>query len=253
MTLSCQYFTKIHLRSYLTMGAQIHAMIAASAALVMLVTALLVRKLRYEVFYVTHIAGYIILLINVAFHRPDFALIAIIITLFAGSMWASDRILRGCRILWYAYDNRATITSLPHGGTRIVLRRSPSRAVPGTHCFLWIPKIRAIETHPFTIVSATPYSLELVVAAYDGFTNDLHTYALKHPGVSLRASIDGPYGAVPNFAKVADKVVLVAGGSGASFTFGVALDMIKKLGNSTKTRIDFIWAVKEQGENFLLC
>ena len=243
----CVFFTKIHDRALLIELPQIHAMTAASAAFVMLVTALLVKKLRYEVFYVTHIAMYSLLLINVAFHRPDFTLKAIIITLFAASMWSSDRILRGFRILWYTYDNRATITPLPHGGTRIVLRRSPSRAVPGTHCFLWIPKIRAIETHPFTIVSTTPYSLELVVAAYDGFTNDLHTYAQKHPGDSLRASIDGPYGAIPNFAKVADKVVLVAGGSGASFTFGVALDMIKKLGNSTKTSIQFIWTVKEEG------
>jgi NAD(P)H-flavin reductase len=87
-----------------------------------------------------------------------------------------------------------------------------------------------------------------VVAAYDGFTNDLHTYALKHPGDSLSASIDGPYGAIPNFATVADKVIFVAGGSGASFTFGVALDMIKNLGDSTKTTIDFIWTVKEQGK-----
>jgi predicted ferric reductase len=119
--------------------------------------------------------------------------------------------------------------------------------VPGTHCFLWVPRIRALESHPFTIVSVTPYSLELVIAAYDGFTRGLHSYAINNPGVSLRASIDGPYGAVPDFARTADKVILVAGGSGASFTFGVALNIIHKLGDSRRISIEFIWTVKDQG------
>lgn len=61
--------------------------------------------------------------------------------------------------------------------------------------------------------------------------------------------MDGPYGATPDFVKSADKVMLIAGGSGASFTFGVALDMLKKLGTSTKTTIQFIWAVKDNGGN----
>jgi predicted ferric reductase len=112
---------------------------------------------------------------------------------------------------------------------------------------LWIPRIRLIETHPFTIVSSTATSIEFVIAAYDGFTKDLRQYALKHPGASLRASIDGPYGSTPDLTKTADKVVFISGGSGASYTFGVALDMLKKLGSSTKTTIDFIWTVKEHG------
>jgi len=86
-----------------------------------------------------------------------------------------------------------------------------------------------------------------VIAAYDGFTNDLHAYSINNPGVSLRASIDGPYGAVPDFARTADKIILVAGGSGASFTFGLALDIIRKIGDSRIFSIEFIWAVKDQG------
>jgi predicted ferric reductase len=247
ITLMCEAFTKLRRTGILIELSQIHGMIAASAIFVILATAILLRKMRYELFYVTHIMIYILILINAGFHRPDFALKTVIITIFTASMWSSDRILRLCRILWYSYGNGATITPLPNGGTRIVLRRSPSRAVPGTHCFLWIPKIRLAETHPFTVVSVTSHALEFVVASYDGFTKDLHEYATQHPGASLRSSIDGPYGAIPAFAKDADKVVLIAGGSGASFTIAVALDMVKKFGDSTKTTIDFVWAVKEQG------
>ncbi|KAF8851173.1 hypothetical protein BDZ45DRAFT_632015 [Acephala macrosclerotiorum] len=239
-------FEKIHGPALLLEPAQIDGMTAVSALFVLLVFALLIRRVRYEVFYISHILMFMLFIITAAMHQPDMTDKAIIMTILSGAMWSSDRILRGLRILWYASDNRATITPLPHGGTRIVLRRSPSRSVPGTHCFLWIPKIRAIETHPFTIVSKTPYSLELVVAAYDGFTNDLHKYAVKNPGTSLRASFDGPYGSLPNFAKVADKVILIAGGSGASFTFGVALDICRKLRSTSKITIDFIWTVREQ-------
>jgi NAD(P)H-flavin reductase len=90
--------------------------------------------------------------------------------------------------------------------------------------------------------------LELVISAHDGFTNDLYKYAMKNPGAVLRASIDGPYGAIPDFSKTTDKVILVAGGSGASFTFGIALDMIKKLGDKPKPTIELIWTVREQGK-----
>jgi predicted ferric reductase len=236
----CESFNKLHFKGILIELPQIHAMIAASAVLVILVTATFLRRMRYEAFCVTHITMYMLILINVGFHRHEFALKTVIVAVFASSMWCLDRILRFCRILWYSYENRATITPLPNGGTRITLPRSPCRAIPGTHCFLWIPRIRAAETHPFTIVAATAHSLELVVASYDAFTKDLHKYAVEHPGARLRTSIDGPYGAISNFNKDMDKVVLIAGGSGASLTFGVALDMIKKLESSTKISIEFI-------------
>ena len=247
--LQCVYFHQENMLSELRETEQFYGMTAVAAFFVILVTAIAVRKLRYELFYIIHITMYILIIVMIALHRPEFATKTVIITIVAGSMWGLDRILRGSRILYNSINNHATLHPLPNGGTRIVLRRSSSRTVPGTHCFLWIPKIRLIETHPFTIVSATPTSLDLVIAAYDGFTNDLHQYAVKSPGVSLRASIDGPYGALPNFAKVADKVILIAGGSGASFTFGVALDMIKKVSDSSNLSIDFIWTVREQGRS----
>ncbi|KAE8443730.1 hypothetical protein EG329_001410 [Mollisiaceae sp. DMI_Dod_QoI] len=246
ITICTAFKDKMHRPGILLKTPQINGMTAVVALFVMLVFALLIRRVRYEVFYISHILMFMLFIINAALHQPEVKAKVVIITILSGAMWSSDRVLRGLRTLWYAYDNRATITPLPHGGTRIVLQRSPSRSVPGTHCFLWIPKIRAIETHPFTIVSKTPYSLELVVAAYDGFTNDLHNYALKNPGATLRASFDGPYGALPNFTEVADKVILIAGGSGASFTFGVALDIIRKLRSTSKMTIEFVWTVREQ-------
>jgi len=86
-------------------------------------------------------------------------------------------------------------------------------------------------------VSTEP--LEFVVSAHNGFTKDLHAYAAKTPGASLKASVDGPYGTLLDFARY-DKIVLVAGGSGASFTFAVAMDLVKRLEASAKTMIEFV-------------
>ncbi|PBP16407.1 hypothetical protein BUE80_DR012863, partial [Diplocarpon rosae] len=219
---------------------------AGAAAVVSALCATFVRRARYELFYVSHVLMFIVLIISVGLHQPGLSNRVAIMTLLAGALWSSDRILRACRLLWYSYDNRAVITPLPRGGTRIVLSRSPSRAVPGTHCFLWIPQIRFAETHPFTIVSTSGASVTLVISAQHGFTDDLYRYALQNTGAVLRASIDGPYGAPPRCTEGADKLILLAGGSGASFTCGVALEAIKKLADRPHTTIDFIWTVREQ-------
>jgi predicted ferric reductase len=202
---------------------QIMGIVAGFAMVFMLTTALKLRRVRYEAFYVVHIVMCMLVVIAVGMHRPEFGTKSVYIIIFSAYIWFSDRFLRGTRMLWNAVSNHATLYPLAHGRVRVVMRRTPWRAVPGAHVFIWIPKVRAIETHPFTIVSTNP--LEVVVSSQDGFTRDLFSPALKRPGAVLTASCDGPYGTLPNFAKF-HHVILVAGGSGATFTTGVALDLI---------------------------
>ncbi|KAL1854549.1 hypothetical protein Plec18170_004639 [Paecilomyces lecythidis] len=88
---------------------------------------------------------------------------------------------------------------------------------------------------------------EFIIRVHDGFTRDLWKHAsitsAEHEKKKLRCSIDGGYGQVLDF-KQFDRVVLVAGGSGASFTFAVAMDLIRK--ESGVKSIDFIWAVRSK-------
>ncbi|RDW64032.1 hypothetical protein BP5796_10534 [Coleophoma crateriformis] len=226
---------------------QICAMVAGISMVLIGATATFLRKMQYEVFYVIHVTLFLLILITVAMHRPSLAEKAVYIPIVTGCLWAADRIVRLGRLLWNLYGTRAHLTPLANGGTRIVLSRSSTSVVPGAHCMLWIPAIRSLESHPFTIASSTATTLEFVVSAQDGFTRHLHEYAVRNPGASLRASFHGPYGVFPNLSKSAERVVLVAGGSGASFTFGVALDMIAKVGVGSSTKsIDFIWVVKHR-------
>ncbi|KAH8685737.1 ferric reductase like transmembrane component [Tricladium varicosporioides] len=235
--------SKSHSLLTLIEDKQIMGITAGFAMLISLSTALLLRKLRYEIFYVVHIVMFMLIVITVAMHRPNPKSKSVYIMVFTGSIWVADRLIRFAKISFFTFGNSATITPLSHGGTQIVMKKSPFGARPGAHCFLWIPGVRAAETHPFTITSVNP--LKLVVKAHDGFTRDLHRAALEAPGRVLRASVDGPYGTQPNFTTF-NKVVLIAGGSGASYTFGVVIDLLRKIGQSKGTSIEFIWVVKNK-------
>lgn len=222
------------------------AIVAVISMLIMLLTALTFRRPQYEVFYIIHIILFMLVIIAVGMHRPELQTKSIYIIIFSACIWLSDRLLRGSRIFIHSFGNRATLYPLSHDGVRIVMQRTPWRSVPGTHIFLWIPKARAIETHPFTIVSTNP--LEVVLSSYDGFTRDLSSLASRMPGIMLRASCDGPYGVRPNFAKF-DTVILVAGGSGASFTVGVAINLVRTLSSDAAGPvIHMIWAIRNEGK-----
>ncbi|KAB8209718.1 ferric reductase like transmembrane component-domain-containing protein [Aspergillus parasiticus] len=199
-----------------------------------------VRK-SYEVFYMVHLLMFILIMIMVGMHRPKISTQSLVIVIFTSCMWFSDRLLRLAKICWFAVGNHAMVTALPGDTVLVRLSRNVS-CRPGSHVFLWLPSIRFFETHPFTMVSSSPP--EFVIRAYDGFTRDLYYLAHKKHGQLLRCSMDGEYGQVPNFMEF-DKVILVAGGSGASFTFAIALGLLETLAaRNTSKQIEFLWAIR---------
>jgi predicted ferric reductase len=218
--------------------------VAGMCMLIMGITAVLLRKMQYETFYTIHITLFLLCVVATAFHHPDPDDMAIWAMVFVGAIWSFDRLLRIARISYYAAGNNATVTALPNGGIRIVIKRNSVRAVAGSHIFLWIPSIRAFETHPFTISETSP--LTVVVKAHDGFTKSLLKKATENPGAVLRASMEGPYGIVPNLNHF-DYFIFIAGGSGGTYTFGLACDLVRRLGPNSQTVIDFVWSVRNEG------
>lgn len=112
--------------------------------------------------------------------------------------------------------------------------------------FLWLPSVRLFERNPFTMVSSS--SPEFVIRVYDGFTRDLYSLAQQKLGQVFRCSMDVGYGQVPNFMDF-DRAILVAGGSGASFTFAIALDLIEQLpSRNVSSPIGFLRVVRSLGK-----
>ncbi|KAI0107018.1 ferric reductase NAD binding domain-containing protein [Nemania sp. FL0031] len=227
--------------------------ISGAAMFLILLSVFLIKRTRYEVFYVAHIVLFIVSLVTLGLHRPEWVRRIPVITLFAGGLWFSDRLLRGVRLLCNLLNNEAMITALPgidggdKCGTRVLLKKPFARATPGAHCFLWVPGVRAFETHPFTIVSNGPDGLELVAQTEDGFTRSL--YEMAQAGKSgIWAAADGPYGAVHDLADY-DKILLVAGGSGVTFALGLALNALESRSASVgvekqQQEISLIWATR---------
>ncbi|KAF4979832.1 hypothetical protein FZEAL_4048 [Fusarium zealandicum] len=227
----------------LTERDEIFGMVASGSFLVLVFAGAVVRTWWYELFYYLHVTFWLLAIIMTGLHQPEPSKKIIYATCVAAGIWGLERLIRLIRLAVNSTNNSATLTPLPNGGTRVKLAKSPLGSASGKHGFLWIPAIRAAETHPFTMVATDP--LEFVVAAHDGFTQTLHKYAEQNPGTQLKASVEGPYGAFPD-AREYDKVVLVAGGSGASFTVGAALDMLKKLRDDEEKEVLFIWMIKNQ-------
>lgn len=166
--------------------------------------------------------------------------------LIATSIYTLDRALRFTRFFYYLPSTYATLTPLPSSNaTRVTLSRSMAQASPGSHVFLYIPSIRLLQTHPFTMVNREP--VEFVISARDGFTKSLFEAACKKPDMKVRAGIEGAYGSVPD-TKGYERVVLFAGGSGATFAFALAVDWARKHGVESKARLDFVWSVRTVGK-----
>ncbi|GKT50949.1 ferric/cupric reductase transmembrane component 2 [Colletotrichum spaethianum] len=236
------YFIESGNLERLRVHEEIYGIVSGFTFLVVVLAGAVVRLWYYELSYILHVSGFAISMVLVGLHQPELSKKIIFITAVAAGIWIFDRAVRLVRVVVYSFNNTATVHPLPNGGTRIIMKKAPYGARSGEHCFLWIPKIRALEMHPFTIAAMDP--LEFVINSYDGFTRDLHEYAVRHPGATLKASVEGSYGTLPNPAEY-DKVILVAGGSGASFTVGMALNLLKQLTRISGQSIVFVWMVKE--------
>ncbi|KAI0156022.1 ferric reductase transmembrane component 5 [Pestalotiopsis sp. NC0098] len=219
--------------------------IAGCAMFVIALTALLFMERTYELFYVAHITLFMVATIATGLHRPEWIDRIPIVMIMIAVTWTLDRLTRFSWMVARSVNNEARLELLPNGGTKVTLKKPLKRAAPGSHCFLWIPRAQLFETHPFTIVSNGPSGLELVAKAHDGFTKSLHELAQTEKGqeANLFASVDGPYGTCPNPASY-EKLVLVVGGTGATFAFGMIMDLLQRSEADANPQVHLVWAVK---------
>lgn len=63
----------------------------------------------------------------------------------------------------------------------------------------------------------------------------------------MRVGVEGAYGCVPEVSRY-DTVVLMAGGSGATFAFALAVEWAKKNDAESKGKCILVWSVRTAGE-----
>ncbi|KAG6860264.1 hypothetical protein C0995_013508 [Termitomyces sp. Mi166 len=239
------------------------------------------RRRHYEAFLVIHFAMVLIILLGGYFHVRENAEGNHIWPAFL--IWGLERTIRGIRILTYntGYFKKGSLEQYGHFEVlsphlvRLTLRRPTyMHWRPGQNAYLTIPGISGLllEAHPFTISTIDApldaawdessdkdpikkedsasepdvdyKTLTFLIRVRSGFTKRL----LHASGGTqeLKVILDGPYGSPPSLQGF-DTVVLVAGGSGVSFTLPLFLDVIRraKEGATDLQKVIFIWAIRD--------
>ncbi|KAF9873532.1 ferric reductase like transmembrane component [Colletotrichum karsti] len=226
-----------------------------------------VRKYSYRVFFITHLIGAFAIPPLVFFHARSSRLFmakAIIVFLI-------DLVVRRLRTVM-AFSKMETIP-----GTNLVKIRASIpqfkvnafRSRPGSHIYLSIPAaarpgggkssdalLYEFLFNPFTVASVDEETgdLTLVARQLDGpLTRHLGHFA--NAGGSLDDGkiplcIEGPYGAASiHFDKListtVDRVLLVAGGVGATFTVPIYQAIIQ---DNPSAKVEMVWSVRGAGD-----
>ncbi|KAF7985874.1 hypothetical protein HWV62_43742 [Athelia sp. TMB] len=243
----------------------------------MLVSLRPIRTASYEIFFYAHLVTVLIMLVGAYMHTAMMKLSYYIWPAFL--IWALDRVLRIVRLVAFNHSYfgfgsgsgtmDATTELLSDHFVRVRMRRPAHfHWSPGQTAYLIMPSVSTLpfEAHPFTIASidspllsegesekelgaSAPYWKELVflIQARGGFTKRLRESALE--GKPVKVFVDGPYGPSPDLGKY-DTSVLVAGGTGVSYTLPVLLDIVQRAreGTTNCTKVVFIWAMRDLSE-----
>ncbi|KAH8107421.1 hypothetical protein DFH11DRAFT_1732402 [Phellopilus nigrolimitatus] len=251
---------------------------AVALTLATLLGAKQLRDRAYDVFVVGHVVLVLVFLLAGYFHvrvfpgyKPYMWPPLLI--------WGLDRALRVARVFRLRFlaaraassgagagtGTDATLEVLSPDTLRVTLRTRGGGLTwrAGQSVYLIAPAAarNPLAAHPFTIASvdaALPSSalggteggeereLHFIVRARLGFTRRLHALAARAPGGVCATSVyvDGPYGSPPD-VHAYPHIVLVAGGSGVSFTLPLLLDVARRARDeapTTRTRhVLFVW------------
>jgi NAD(P)H-flavin reductase len=137
---------------------------------------------------------------------------------------------------------------------------------------------RVLESHPLTILSAPPShsclsnpGMILGSRVNGDWTRALNDYAYKEQerlqaldktsenvSVPIQVMLDGPYGGSSLDLGRFESALLVAGGSGVTFTLGILDDIVGRCvklgrrGGERTRRIEFAWCIRSFGECLLM-
>jgi hypothetical protein len=222
------------------------------------------RRWNYRVFYISHVVIAHLVLVTLYLHVTHIRLY-IMETMMVNMV---HQVLRWSSVKTFS----GTIKLLP--GTNLVRIRIPLTSMnsalawkPGQHVYLTRPSGKAAsitdhltfrnQTNPFTVASIPVKDKELLLVArtITGNTKKLAELAKSlSTGDSdemstIPLTLEGPYGAsahLPDFSGF-DKILLVAGGVGATFILPIYRSIIEfgDANHAGGPQVRFIWAVKK--------
>lgn len=212
------------------------------------------RALSYRLFFVIHLlvafATPLLLCIHAPPARPFFiqALAVFVIDLITRKLDTAAA--------------TATLTALPTTNLIQIVASLPTasklarfRARPGAHIYLSLPSsspavLFSFLFNPFTVAAVDPTARTVtLVARHRAGPMTSALAAAAAAGKRFPLSIEGPYGVAARFPRLVggayDRVLLVAGGVGATFTVPLYRALTEDGG---AIRAEMVWVVRERGE-----
>ncbi|EMC95526.1 hypothetical protein BAUCODRAFT_156963 [Baudoinia panamericana UAMH 10762] len=199
------------------------------------------RSLSYEFFKLTHFLAALIFVIFLFFHC-DYTLSSwdylIVTATFFTLSWAH----RYLRVFVEYGFRRASVSLEPNGFVRITVPHKSGWTV-GQHYFVRLAGLgaHALSVHPFTACSlpdeadSTNSRLIFYIRPRGGFTAHLAKYAKAQKTATIGVLLDGPYGGV-DLRKLwsAQRMLVVAGGSGAGWILPFVIELYRRLATCPK-------------------
>ena len=241
-----------------------------------------VRRWNYELFVLSHLILFAGFIGAVYIHVPDEVRLWVWIPI---GLYFADRLLRASVVLfsnltifhWSKrkdneiqkgfWANKATLTMLPGGVTRISINKPAISWKPGQHVFLACHSLVPLQSHPFSIASLpSDDKMEFLVRAERGGTKRFLAHAKKttelpssNQSTQKHVAIEGPYGKIRDLNQF-DSVVFFAGSNGATFTVPLMRSIVQDWMNQASCcykpsklsptnlaitrRIRFVWVLK---------
>ncbi|KAJ5249111.1 hypothetical protein N7468_000562 [Penicillium chermesinum] len=217
----------------------------------------LVRRWSYRVFFLFHLVIGLVVLPILFFHAKPLA----IYTSEALAIFIVDRVLRRLATI----IEPATITRIPHTDllkVQISIPESRLARYQGSyaqHVFVGFPsdrrfgEVNRLLSNPFTIADVSNGELTLILRAGRGpTTQTLWSHADKYIS-KLMVSLEGPYSIKESIVARAlehDRILLVAGGIGATFMIPIYQALVEHLEgqDSGLERLNFTWALRSAAE-----
>ncbi|KAI4243650.1 MAG: hypothetical protein L6R42_010696, partial [Xanthoria sp. 1 TBL-2021] len=228
-------------------------LLAITTILTLSTTALAwVRRRNYFLFFLIHVTTSILILPILYFHVSHLRVYilesAIIYTILIAQRNTSVKTIPNAK-LTHLNNNLLSIT-IPVTPSSL----SNNKLHPGQHIYLSLPSQNRLRLNPFTIANLPQKDthIRLILRTLNGTTRSLanHIASSKSPQTTnitnIPLKIEGPYGSAAHFPDLStyDRILLVAGGVGATFTMPIYRDLIERGINKNRGKVRFIWAVK---------
>lgn len=235
------------------------------------------RNFSYRLFFLTHLTTVVVMPPLLFFHAHS-GRIFMVVTFI---IFFLDLITRKIDTV----TSLATLETIPGTNLiKIVLslpyhKINRFRTTPGAHVYLSIPAVARPDSNPASVAFLLFEFLfnPFTVAGVDDETGDL-TLVARHRGGPITSAlarfagikpantvtqstvvsredgkiplcIEGPYGMVKHFPNLAggdfDRILLVAGGIGATFTVPLYRSIIR---DNPNAKVEMVWAVRGAGE-----